>query len=89
MPQVTAIEPTPNENAMKYTVSPPIQDRGRGSFKDAHKDQHPLAAAVFKVPGVIQVFLLNDFVTVTKDPAAEWGNIQDAARAAIESVGDV
>lgn len=33
---------------------------------------HPLAAKLFEVPGVASVFMLNNFVTVTRDPAYEW-----------------
>ena len=35
----------------------------------------PFAAAVFAVGGVASVFGVNDFVTVTRQPGADWDPI--------------
>ena len=43
---------------------------------------NPFAAAVFAVDGVVQVFGVNDFVTVTRRPGTDWTPIVDAVQAA-------
>jgi hypothetical protein len=35
----------------------------------------PLARDLFAIPGVRMVFFLNDFVTVTREPDADWNAI--------------
>jgi hypothetical protein len=42
----------------------------------------PFAADVFAVGGVSSVFGVNDFVTVTREPGADWEPIIDAVREA-------
>ena len=73
--QVTP-EPTPNPNAMKFTVGQ--TGCTTGSFSFAAGDApvaHPIARAVLAVDGVKTVFGVNDFVTVTKDDAAAWDGL--------------
>jgi len=66
-------EPTPNPNAMKFTVGQTVCTTGSFSFsKDDSPVAHPIARAVLEVDGVKTVFGVNDFVTVTKDDAAAW-----------------
>jgi hypothetical protein len=78
------IQPTPNVNALKFVVNRRFTEGRSRTFRspeDATGD--PLATRLLAIPGVVQVFLLNDFVTVTRDPAADWEAIADAAQAAI------
>jgi hypothetical protein len=42
----------------------------------------PFAAAVFATGGVASIFGVNDFVTVTREPGAEWDPIIEAVQAA-------
>lgn len=87
MPKVLMIEPTPNENAMKFTIEGKAIDSGSATFKAETAEGNPIAQAVFaKVENVTSVFLLNDFVTVQKDPSADWMAMKDDVAAAIESV---
>jgi hypothetical protein len=46
---------------------------------------NPFAAAVFAVGGVATVFGVNDFVTVTRQPGADWEPIVAAVHAAAEA----
>jgi hypothetical protein len=75
--------PTPNPNAMKFTLDltlPERIDTARGQGDDT-----PFVHAVLAVNGVRSVFGVNDFVTVMRDPDADWDPIvcavQDAAEA--------
>ena len=49
-------------------------------------DKHPLAQAMFAIPGVRTVFAVNDFVTVTKEDAANWANLTHPIVEALEEV---
>ncbi len=71
-------ERTPNPNSVKWVLSAPVAGDGRGSasFEDAPgKDVSPLAARLFSVAGVVGVFLGPDFVTISKEPEAEWTDL--------------
>ena len=73
--QVTP-EPTPNPNAMKFSVGQTVCPTGSFSFEVGDAPvAHPVARAVLGVDGVKTVFGVNDFVTVTKDNAAKWDEL--------------
>lgn len=64
---------TPNPNAMKFTLDVTLAERidtTRGVGDDA-----PFTRAVLAVEGVASVFGVNDFVTVTREPDADWDTI--------------
>jgi hypothetical protein len=46
----------------------------------------PFAAAIFETSGVASVFGVNDFVTVTRQPGADWEPIIAAVHAAAETL---
>lgn len=74
-PAVNA-QPTPNPNAMKFTVAGGLPDRERRSFASAADAAgHALGAALFALGGVQSLFMVNDFVTVTKTPDASWSEL--------------
>ncbi|MGN6505605.1 MAG: NifU N-terminal domain-containing protein [Tepidisphaeraceae bacterium] len=69
-------QPTPNPNALKYTLDKPIAADKPESFLNADDARsHPVAAALFAIPGVVGVLLLHDFVTLNKTAAATWKKI--------------
>jgi hypothetical protein len=83
-PVVVDIQPTPNVNALKFVVNRRLTEGRSQTFRSPQDAQgHPLAAGLFAIPGVVQVFLLNDFLTVTRDPSASWEQIAGEAEAAI------
>ena len=49
---------------------------------DADAADTPFAQAVFAAPGVSNLFGVNDFVTVTRLPGADWEPIIAAVQAA-------
>jgi len=80
MPPTVLPQPTPNPNAMKFVVSRRVVDEGSRSFLNREAAAgDPLASKLFALPGVRQVFMLNDFVTITKDEATDWDEIEDPA----------
>jgi len=63
--------PTPNPNAMKYDLDVTLA----GSLNLANADAaagNPFAEAIFGVEGVQSLFGVNNFVTVTRKPGADW-----------------
>lgn len=86
MPKVTSIDATPNENALRFTIDREAAVSTPATYKKENAADHPIAEAVFKVDGATSVFMVNDFVTVTKDPAESWAALQEPVQKAIESV---
>jgi hypothetical protein len=80
---------TPNPNAMKFTLDVTLAERidtTRGEGTDS-----AFAQAMLGVDGVASVFGVNDFVTITRDPDADWDPIvcavEDAAAAHLDAGG--
>lgn len=70
-------QPTPNPNSIKLTTDAgPFIEHGMESFgSPAEADAHPLGRRLFAIDGVINVFVLPDFLTVTKDPGTNWNAV--------------
>jgi hypothetical protein len=69
--------PTPNPNSVKLTVDGQrFIEAGMESFATAEDAaHHPLGERIFSITGVANVFILPDFLTVTRHPATEWDAI--------------
>lgn len=78
------IDPTPNPNSLKITASAPLSPKPVTYATAAAAAPDPLASKLFAVPGVKSVFVLNNFVTVTKDPAVDWGAMADQLAKIVE-----
>lgn len=77
-------EPTPNPATLKFLPGEDVLGLGTADFPNAEAGQvSPLARRLFAIEGVAAVFLGSDFVTVTKDEAAEWAHIRPAILGAI------
>lgn len=76
--------PTPNPDAMKYTLDRPlVRPMNVASAEAAAAEGNDFAVSVFAVEGVASVFGTADFVTVTRRAGADWAlitaGVQDAA----------
>jgi len=69
------IDPTPNPNSLKITVSAPVSPKPVTFASPAAAAADPLARKLFEVEGVASVFMINNFVTVTKTPDADWDEL--------------
>jgi hypothetical protein len=81
-------QPTPNPNAGKFTVGRKLIE-GRGSRSYFSREQaaaDPVGVALFELNGVASVFIVDDFVTVTKQPSADWNELVPRVTAALERV---
>ncbi|GIU92610.1 MAG: hypothetical protein KatS3mg011_1516 [Acidimicrobiia bacterium] len=75
-------EATPNPNAVKFTVG--VQVGGPRSYTPGDEVDHPVAGQLLALPGVASVFMTADFVTVTKQPSADWSDIVPEAERILE-----
>jgi Fe-S cluster biogenesis protein NfuA len=76
MPKIAEIEPTPNPNAMKFVLKEPLTwgvSRSYDSPEQAREDR--LAAALFEIPHVTNVFYVDHWITVTQDGGANWDEL--------------
>ena len=81
-----SVSTTPNENAMKYTLNCNSIESGHKTYANAEAaEDSPVAKALFAIDGVSQVFLMADFISVTKKPGANWGNLEAPILDAIKS----
>ena len=80
--QVT-VQPTPNVNALKFIVNRRMTEGRSQTFTDPNTATSPLARDLLTIPGVRQVFFLNDFITVTRQDGVDWEALVPPAEAAI------
>lgn len=74
---VQDVDLTPNPQALKFVLNESLlrsESRNYSAKKDADND--PLAKGIFEIDGVVSVFYMEKFITVEKDPAVSWGQIQ-------------
>ena len=77
MPKIAEIEPTPNPNAMKFILKEPLTwgiSRSYDNIEAAKDDK--LAAALFDIEHVTNVFYVDHWITVTQDGGADWHELQ-------------
>jgi hypothetical protein len=66
-------EPTPNPNALKFTLNRTVTEgRSKTYASPEAAEASPLAKKLFEIAGVKSVFFLNNFITVTRQPDADW-----------------
>ena len=65
--------PTPNPNALKFSLNRTVTEgRSKTYASPEAAEASPLAKSLFEVPGVKSLFFLNNFITVTRQPGADW-----------------
>lgn len=80
-----AFQQTPNPNAGKFTVSQQVAPVGTSkSYYDRDEAREdPVARALMGIDGVRSVFMVDDFITVTKTPVARWDDLVPKVEEAI------
>ena len=73
MPKIADLEHTPNPNARKFVLKEPLTSGLARSFENAEQAQRDeLAAKLFAIPHVTNVFYVDNWITVTQDGEADW-----------------
>ena len=70
------IGPTPNPNSIRVGFSEQVAASAMTFRTVAEAEGEPMAREILGIPGVVQVFMLNDFISINKDPGAEWAKIE-------------
>lgn len=69
-------EATPNPNAVKFTLDRASTDKRSETFRaGSDPADSPLGARIFALDGVTNVFLVSNFVSVTKEDGADWNEL--------------
>ena len=77
-------ETTPNPATLKFLPGRAVMAGGTANFTSAEAaGRSPLAQRLFEIEAVTGVFLGADFVTVTKDEAADWYKLKPEILGAI------
>jgi hypothetical protein len=77
------VDPTPNPNAMKFSVGRPVG--GPGTYVAGSKAEEAFVEPILELEGVTSVFFTADFVTISKTPTGTWDAIIPAATAILGS----
>jgi Fe-S cluster biogenesis protein NfuA len=73
MPKIADIEDTPNPNAKKFILKEPLTWGITRSYDDAGQATDDLlAASIFDIEHVTNVFYVDHWLTVTQDGGADW-----------------
>jgi hypothetical protein len=83
-----SFQATPNPNAGKFTVGRRVVDgnTSRSFYSAEQAAAEPVAAALFDLEGVASIFMVEDFVTVTKEPDADWSELIPRVTSTLERV---
>jgi hypothetical protein len=81
-------QPTPNPNAGKFTVGRTVVEgkASRSFYNAGQAAADPVAAALFALDGVASIFMVDDFITVTKQPSADWSELIPEVTQTLERV---
>ena len=67
------VQPTPNPNALKFVLDKVVKTEGNATYrKPTECGENNLAAAIFTVPGVAQIYFFDNVITVNKLPFDDW-----------------
>ncbi|MDE2214137.1 MAG: NifU family protein [Candidatus Omnitrophica bacterium] len=74
----TMIQSTPNPNALKFVLNVPVKTTGKVTYKNAAQCTHnPMAAGLFTLPNITEVYFFDNYVTVTQDGRVDWEEIEE------------
>ncbi len=76
-----AVSSTPNPDALKFTLD--VKLPAMLNLSSPGEAVTPFERQIMAVPGVANLFGVNDFVTVTRLSGAEWDPIIAAVREAV------
>jgi len=71
------VSETPNPESRKFTANRPLITGGSATFRrPAPEDAPALVPFLFEHPGVRSLFFFGSFCSVTREPEADWGELQ-------------
>ncbi len=82
-PRIVRFESTPNPNALKCVADRALSETPRSYRAPPDPETDPLGAEVFALPGVVNLLILHDWLTVNRAPEADWKPIKAGVRRAV------
>lgn len=76
--KLKSYQDTPNPNAIKCLLSGRITDTSKSYFSPADAAADPLASRLFAIPGVTNLLIHPDWITLGKRPETPWKEIKAA-----------
>jgi Scaffold protein Nfu/NifU N terminal len=73
------VDPSPNPNAMKFTVGIPVGDPT--THVAGSEPEETFVRDLLAIDGVTSIFMTADFVTISKTPGSSWESIVPEASA--------
>lgn len=78
------VEGTPNPNAAKFVLGTgTLGSAGRSYFSAADAEGDSLAERLFEIQGVRALFMVDNFITVTRSEDTAWDEIVEGVLCAI------
>ncbi len=78
------IQSTPNPNALKFVLSVPVKLQGNVTYKSVSDcGTNTLAALLFSIPSITEVYFFDNYITVTQDGNIDWDTIEDQIKSVI------
>ena len=74
VPLELSVQGTPNPNAIKLTLNRIVAAQGK-TYRDQATAQTEWAKQLLGIPGVTQVFAVNNFISVSKQAEGDWNVI--------------
>ncbi len=75
---VKSYQDTPNPNAIKCVLSGRITDTPKSFFSADSAAADPLGSRLFAIPGVTNLLIHPEWITLGKHPEAQWKSIKTA-----------
>ena len=76
------VQATPNPHAAKFTLNRAVATQGK-TYRDAETADTEWAKQLLGIAGVTQVFAVNNFISISKTPEADWNAIGPQAEAVL------
>jgi len=84
--QVIEAQPTPNPDAYRFQLNKPAIEQDSINFASQDEASSDLfAKTVFNLYGVENVFIKDNFITITKSPVVGWGALTGMVEKAVAS----
>jgi Fe-S cluster biogenesis protein NfuA len=81
VPVMIYTEATPNPNTLKFVLNRPIYPNDFAEFQSKEETaEAPLAAALFELEGVENVYFSNNFVSITKSEELMWAEVMPSIK---------
>lgn len=75
---IRSYQDTPNPNALKCHLSARIAEHPRSYFSPSQAAQDPLGSKLFAIPGVTNILIHPEWITIGKSPDSPWKPIKAA-----------